>query len=295
MRSPLPPTPPHPPHVPPPAGPHARWRSLARMLRARHARHARRQPIDAVLRRPLELFQPQAAHVSSHLALNCFVTLKVAPRAAAPTAATRVERRNAGGVAGVVMRERLTVVERPLSSVGRSGNTRASIASVSPLYSRRRADESRPVVATMRRAAVGGPAFGAFDGRDGNPSATRMSGSADMQSDARVFAAPRGLLRTEDAARTFGHLVRRLSRQETRVTPVASVAVARRSTEAPPGVPRTPVMSESTYSAPGIGMGATTAMQMQAAGDVNIEALASRVMQQIDRRLVAHRERMGRI
>jgi len=38
----------------------------------------------------------------------------------------------------------------------------------------------------------------------------------------------------------------------------------------------------------------TTAMRAQAA-DVNIEALASKVMEQIDRRLVAHRERMGRI
>ena len=79
------------------------------------------------------------------------------------------------------------------------------------------------------------------------------------------------------------------------MTPVT--AVARRASEAPKSerehedwAPR-----DRTFTTSGIGMGMPTAMQMQAAADVNIEALASKVMQQIDRRLIAHRERMGRI
>jgi hypothetical protein len=296
MRSPLPPTPPQPPRIPPPAGPHARWRSLARMLRARHARHARRQPIDAVLRRPVELFQPQAARVSSHLALNCFVTLKVTPRAAVQAMTTRVERRKAGSVmAGGVMRDRVRLVERHVASVERGGGARVA-SPASSLYSRRRIEADRGVStsAVAARRAAGGSPFGGFDGRDGS-ARSALSDSIDMRSDGRVFAAPRGLLQTEEAARTFGHMIRRLGRQESRVTPVASVAVARRATEAPRGEPRTPAMSETTFTAQSAGMGMTTAMRMQAGADVNIEALASKVMQQIDRRVVAHRERMGRI
>jgi hypothetical protein len=101
------------------------------------------------------------------------------------------------------------------------------------------------------------------------------------------------LLRTEEAAQAFGHLVRRLRRQESRVMPVA--AVARRAAEAPRSEREDFSSRDQTFTPPRIGMGMPTAMQMQAGADVNIEALASKVMQQIDRRLVAHRERMGRI
>ena len=110
----------------------------------------------------------------------------------------------------------------------------------------------------------------------------------------RVFAAPRGMLQTEEATQAFGHMVRRLRRRESRMTPVAAVA---RRAEAPRSEPErddwTP--RDRTFTAAGIGTGMPAAMQVQAAADVNIEALASKVMQQIDRRLVAHRERMGRI
>jgi hypothetical protein len=297
MRSLLPPTP------TPPLPPHARWRSLARMLRARHARHAGRQPLDAVLRRTaVELFQPRAARVSSHLSFNCFVTLKVAPRAGTQPASTSAGRgRTRGVMAGGVMRERVMVVERHFVGTARGGARLVS----SPLPS----FASRPLRGSGRdgasgsgdllpgRRQTGGTTTFDYAGDRraiGSAWALRTSAADDagMRSDGRVFAAPRGLLQTEEAAQTFGHLVRRLRRQESRVTPVA--AVARRAAEAPRSEREESATRDDTFTAHGIGMGAPPAMRMQAA-DVNIEALASKVMQQIDRRLVAHRERMGRI
>jgi hypothetical protein len=273
------------------------------MLRARHARHAGRQPLDAVLRRPArELFQPQGARVSSHLSFNCFVTLRVAPRVAAATASTGGGRGRARGVmaggvmAGNAIRERVMVVERHVAPSAREH----SISSLLPMF------VSRPLPAAgrdgasssssrgRRQAHAWPPVEAAGDhGAIGSISLPRMFTAEGM--DGRVFAAPRGLLQTEEAAQAFGHMVRRLRRQESRMTPVA--AVTRRAPEAPgserEGDERAP--RDRTFTAPGIGLGMPTAMQMQAAADVNIEALASRVMQQIDRRLIAHRERMGRI
>lgn len=276
MRSPLPPTSPQSPLW----GPHARWRSLARMLRARHARHAGRQALDAVLRRPVtELFQPHGVRVSSHLSFNCFVTLKAAPRVAAPTAPAGAGRgRTRGVMAGSVIRERVMVVERHIEP-GVHGRGRAMVSPLSPLVSRRRGD-----------AVQTGTTNGDATARRGT---TAAAGVANGRADQRVFAAPRGLLQTEEAAQTFGQLVRRFRRQESRMTPVA--AVARRAPDAPRSERDDLASHERAFTAPRIGMGMPTAMQMQAAADVNIEALASKVMQQIDRRLVAHRERMGRI
>jgi hypothetical protein len=154
---------------------------------------------------------------------------------------------------------------------------------------------ARGDMASRRRSAAG-PAFSTRDdGRDSIGSISPMGPFAADGADGRVFAAPRGLLQTEEAAQTFGHMVRRLRRQESRVTPVA--AVARRASDAPRSERDESSSHDRTFTAPGIGMGMSmpTAMQMQAAADVNIEALASKVMLQIDRRLVAHRERMGRI
>jgi hypothetical protein len=268
------------------------------MLRARHARLADRQPLDGVLRRPVELFQPQAARVSSHLSFNCFVTLKVAPRggAGAQAASTSAGRgRTRGVMAGGVMRERVMVIERHFVGTARGARSLSS-----PLPSSFASRPSRAAASNAllpgRRKTSGTTAFGDVGDRGAIGSAWAMRPSVDdaeMRSDGRVFAAPRGLLQTEEAAQTFGHLVRRLRRQESRVTPVA--AVARRAAEAPRSEREEPATHDRTFTTHGIGMGMPTAMQMQAAADVNIEALASKVMQQIDRRLVAHRERMGRI
>jgi hypothetical protein len=298
MRSPLPPTPP----APLSGQPHARWRSLARMLRARHARHAGRQPLDAVLRRTtVELFQPQGARVSSHLSFNCFVTLKVAPRAGGQAASTGAGRgRTRGVMAGGVMRERMMVVERQVAPTA-FGRMRPVSSPLPPLV-------SRPLRASGRDGASGDR----LSGRRETGGTTTLSGLGDrrsigsalamrtsagdaegMRPDGRVFAAPRGLLQTEDAAQTFGHLVRRLRRQESRVTPVT--AVARRASEVAKSEHEESASHGHTLTSPAIGIGMPTAMQMQAAADVNIEALAGKVMQQIDRRLIAHRERMGRI
>ena len=255
MPSPFPSTPPVPPH--------ARWLSLARMLRARHARHAGRQPIDAVLRRSArELFQPQGARVSSRSFFNCFVTLKVAPRAAAATASTGGERGRARGVmAGSVMRERVLVVERHVTPAarGRSISSPLPVFASRPLpaggdgassapWPRHRQTHGSPTVAMRERGAIG--------------SISSPGMSAAEGADRRVFAAPRGLLQTEEAVQAFGHMVRRLRRQELRLTPVT--AVARRASEAPKSerehedwAPR-----DRTFTTSGIGMGMPTAMQM---------------------------------
>jgi hypothetical protein len=295
MPSPLPPTPPL-----PPLPPYARWRSLARMLRARHARHAGRQPLDAVLRRPaVELFQPQGARVSSHLSFNCFVTLKVAPRTGAQPGSTSAGRGRIRGVmAGGVMRERVMVVERHFVGTERGGARSVLSPLPSSFVSHPNRDAALSAPLAGRRQTHASSAFSGPGDRGAIGSAWTMrttGDAADVRSDGRVFAAPRGLLQTEEAAQTFGHLVRRLRRQESHVTPVAAVAATRRAAEAPRSEREESATRGGTYTPHGIGMGMPTAMQMQAAADVNIEALASKVMQQIDRRLIAHRERMGRI
>lgn len=289
MPSRFPLTPPLPPRRPRPelAGPHARWRSLARMLRARHARHAGRQPLDAVLRRPAtELFQSQGTRVSSHPSFNCFVTLRVAPRGGvlAGSAATGLERRRG------VTRDRVVVVERQQLASAAPGHVPTVTSPVPPLVSRRAVGETWTATGgeTAFRRGAGRLALPARDTRGA------LTADADGPGGGRVFAAPRGLLQTEEAAQAFGQIVQRLRRQESRVTPVLT-AVARRTAEAPRNDRDDSGAREQTFTTPRIGMGMPNAMQMQASGDVNIEALASKVMQQIDRRLVAHRERMGRI
>jgi len=254
-----------------------------------------------VLRRPAgELFQPQGTRVSSHLSFNCFVTLKVAPRTSAQAGSTGAGRGKARGVmAGSVMRDRVMVVERHL--VGAANGGGRSLALAMPSFASRpfRAGVRSGDSSAERRQTGGRTQFnGAGDaGAIGSNSAMRTAGSdaAGMRADGRVFAVPRGLLQTAEAAQAFGHMVRRLRRQESRMTPMAAVAVRRASAAPGSGEGERSLSRDTTFTAHGIGMELpTTAMRAQAA-DVNIEALASKVMQQIDRRLVAHRERMGRI
>lgn len=247
----------------------------------------------------MELFQPQGARVSSHLSFNCFVTLKVAPRTAAPAASAGVGRgRTRGVMAGSVIRERVMVVERH-PALADHGRVRAVTSPVPPFVSRRPGNAARTGTSTgettSRQRTADELALLTRDARRSIGSIPANGVLApDGRVDGRVFAAPRGLLQTEEAAQTFGHLVRRLRRQESRVTPVT--AVARRAAEAPRAGGRDDFAArDQTFAAPRIGMGMPSAMQTQAAAEVNIESLASKVMQQIDRRLVAHRERMGRI
>lgn len=240
-----------------------RWQGWARQLRGRHGR---RDALHA--RGALVLLQQRGGMGSQVLVTSWRPIVQVHARF--------------GVVRPVVMPALPVMRERVVAS-----------ALVPDMPSHRRSDDevsrSMPVAENVRQLAYPMPRFAAQGPRRIVPARFPERGIAQFHGPARQ--SPVASTIAAQAVELATRLHRRAARQELTLSPKPAVLAAAHRAPAPAGA----VPSNAWTSAQPSPMQQDESRALPQASAVDVESLTGLVIQQIDRRLIAYRERMGRV